>query len=217
MLVLDGHQSRLDPLFIKYINDPGHEWRVCFGVPYATVLWQVGDASEQNGKFKIEWYLAKGHLMTFKFDLLLPRQIHATDIIPLLNKVFHKSYDDVASNLKAVADRGWYPANRKLLEHPDLTDDTAKSLTVDTAETAIEDASENSTTDSTASGAPSQQNNSSTSFITLNIHSGLGATMLDRMINDQARNAGAKKAAEERKRRGGTALQNLKEAKKLST
>ena len=217
MLVVDGHQSRLDPLFIKYINDPGHKWKICFGVPYATVLWQVGDASEQNGKFKIEWYLAKGHLMTFKFDLLLPRQLHATDIIPLLNKVFHKSYDDVASNLKAVADRGWYPANRKLLEHPDLTDDTAKSLTVDAAETAIEDASENSTTDSTASSTPSQQNNSSTSFITLNIHSGLGATMLDRMINDRARNAGAKKAAEERKRRGGTALQNLKEAKKLST
>ena len=48
MLVVDGHQSRHDPGFIKYINDPNHEWKVHFGVPYATVLWQVGDASEQN-------------------------------------------------------------------------------------------------------------------------------------------------------------------------
>ena len=53
MLIVDGHQSRLDPSFINYINDKQHEWRVYFGVPYATVLWQVGDASEQNGKFKI--------------------------------------------------------------------------------------------------------------------------------------------------------------------
>ena len=56
MLVVDGHQSCLNQGFIKYINDPNHKWKVCFGVPYATVLWQVGDASEQNGKFKLEWY-----------------------------------------------------------------------------------------------------------------------------------------------------------------
>jgi len=38
MLIVDGHQSRLDPKFIDYINDKDHEWKVCFGVPYATVL-----------------------------------------------------------------------------------------------------------------------------------------------------------------------------------
>ena len=59
MLVIGGHQSRLDPMFIHYINDKRHKWKVCFGVSYATVLWQVGDASKQNGKFKIEWYCAK--------------------------------------------------------------------------------------------------------------------------------------------------------------
>ena len=39
ILMVDGHQSHLDPGFINYINDPNHEWKVCFGVPYATVLW----------------------------------------------------------------------------------------------------------------------------------------------------------------------------------
>ena len=83
-LIVDGHQTRLDPKFIKYINDKGHEWRVCFGVPYATVLWQVGDASEQNGKFKTEWYREKAKMMTWKIEHYLPRKLDATDIIPLI-------------------------------------------------------------------------------------------------------------------------------------
>ena len=54
-LIVDGHQSHLDPKFVDYINTPGHKWKVCLGVPYATTLWQVGDASEQNGMVKSEW------------------------------------------------------------------------------------------------------------------------------------------------------------------
>lgn len=128
MLIVDGHQSRLDPKFIHYINDKDHEWKVCFGVPYATVLWQVGDASEQNGKFKIEWYRVKEDLMTWKFDHCLPRSLGPTDIMPLLSEIFHKSYNDVRANLKAVSDRGWFPANRKLLEHNSLFDDTVAPI-----------------------------------------------------------------------------------------
>lgn len=51
-LLVDGHQSRLDPVFLEYINNAGHRWKVCLGVPYATTLWQVGDSSQQNGSFK---------------------------------------------------------------------------------------------------------------------------------------------------------------------
>ena len=39
VLILNGHQSHLDPSFTKYINGQDHEWRVCLGVHYATVLW----------------------------------------------------------------------------------------------------------------------------------------------------------------------------------
>jgi hypothetical protein len=63
MLIADGHQSRLDPRFVSYINNKDHEWRVCLGVPYATVLWQVRDALEQNDKFKIEWTKVKEWMM----------------------------------------------------------------------------------------------------------------------------------------------------------
>ena len=122
-LVVDGHQSRLDPDFIEYINDKRHRWVVCFGVPYATTLWQVGDASEQNGYFKIEWYREKDNLLVWKYERRQPRAIRPIDIMPLLNKIFHKSYGNLAGNLKAVSDRGWYPANSKLVEHPSLIDD----------------------------------------------------------------------------------------------
>jgi hypothetical protein len=55
-LIVDGHQSHLDPKFVDCINTHGHKWKIYLGVPYATTLWQVGDASKQNGKVKSEWY-----------------------------------------------------------------------------------------------------------------------------------------------------------------
>jgi len=43
-LLLDGHHSRMMLPFLRYIGDRSHEWKCCFGVPYVTHLWQVGDA-----------------------------------------------------------------------------------------------------------------------------------------------------------------------------
>ena len=125
MLIVDGHQSHLDPKFVDYINSKKHPCKVCLGVPYATILWQVGDALEQNGKFKIEWTKVKEWMMVYKSINCLPCTIGPTDIIPLINRVFHKFYGNVNSNLKALADRGWNPLNRKLLEHKELIDDSA--------------------------------------------------------------------------------------------
>jgi hypothetical protein len=197
MLIVDGHQSRLDPAFVSYINHPDHEWRVCLGVPYATVLWQVGDASEQNGKFKIEWTKVKEWMMVYKCINCLPRTIGPTDIIPLINRVFHKSYGNIHSNLKALADRGWNPLNRKLLEHNELIDDSIEIV-------------QNTLTNAT-------YENSSAGSANLNIHQGMAATVLDRMIAERARSSQAKKSADERKRKGDVILQNLKEAKKLTS
>ena len=63
-LVVDGHQSRLDPVFVGYINNPAHPWKVCLGVPYAMSLWQVGDASEQNGRAETMWYHEKANFVS---------------------------------------------------------------------------------------------------------------------------------------------------------
>ena len=89
--IIDGHQSRLEPKFIQYINDKGQEWKVCFCVPYATVLWKVGDASEHNGHFKKLWYRAKDELVKYKFSLGLGSSFSHTDIMPPLNLIFHSS------------------------------------------------------------------------------------------------------------------------------
>ena len=43
MMILYRNQSRLDLTLINYINDDGHPWKICLGVPYATVIWQVGE------------------------------------------------------------------------------------------------------------------------------------------------------------------------------
>jgi hypothetical protein len=53
-LLLDGHHSQMIRPFLEYINDLEHKWVGCFGVPYATHVWQVADASSLNGCFKIE-------------------------------------------------------------------------------------------------------------------------------------------------------------------
>jgi hypothetical protein len=52
-LLVDGHHSRMSPQFMEYINDKGHLWRVCFGVPYATSLWQVGDLAKQKESSRV--------------------------------------------------------------------------------------------------------------------------------------------------------------------
>ncbi len=52
-LLLDGHGSCFEIIFLNYINDPTSKWTVCIGVPYRISLWQVGDSSQQNGAYKI--------------------------------------------------------------------------------------------------------------------------------------------------------------------
>ncbi len=59
VLIVDEHQSHLDPKFVEDINHEDHRWKVCLGMPYATTLWQVGDALEQNGMVKQERYREK--------------------------------------------------------------------------------------------------------------------------------------------------------------
>ena len=120
MLIVDGHQSHLDPLFVECINNKEHKWKVCLGIPYTRTLWQVGDASEQNGFVKSEWYREKAKLLVWKSEHGLPRAIRPEDVMPIMNRVFFKAYGNEENNCKATAERGWFPPNRKLLEHPSL-------------------------------------------------------------------------------------------------
>ena len=120
-LLLDGHGSRLEVPFLSYINDPTHKWIVCIGCPNGTSLWQVGDSSEQNGCYKIYCAEHKRKLTSKRIEMGINRlNLVRTDIIPIVNAAWKKSFAKTNSNLKAIRDRGWGPLNKVLLHHPEI-------------------------------------------------------------------------------------------------
>jgi hypothetical protein len=124
-LLFDGYGSRMMLPFLKYINDPEHEWVCCIGVSYATDIWQVGDASGLNGSFKI--YLAKA-----KREYLKHRSkptFEPTDLVPLLNKAWEKSFYSKDNVLAAISHRGWNPLNYNLLNFLKTADKKVIDLT----------------------------------------------------------------------------------------
>lgn len=119
-ILLDGHSSRLELPFLKYINNPKDHWVCCIGVPYGTALWQVGDSKQQNGSFNIAISRAKQDLVQKKESLGLPPSLVDTDMMPLINMAWQQSFAKISSNKRAIADRGWNPLNRAILTNDDL-------------------------------------------------------------------------------------------------
>ena len=90
-LLVSGHYRLLDPMFIVYINENDHCWKVCFGVTYDMSLWQVGNA-ENNETFRSELYQAENELLLWKYKQGLTRAIKHGDIMPQLNDIFLKAF-----------------------------------------------------------------------------------------------------------------------------
>jgi len=166
-LLLDGHHSQMMLPYLKYICNPSHKWYSCFCVPYATHVWQVADASSLNGAYKIELAKAKckyiEHRNVPKFE--------PTDIIPLVNMAFAKSFGSQKNALKAIADRGWNPLNYNILATYQYFE---KENTVDLT---IEPTSSTVTV-----GIPK-----------LNINQGVGSYYLDRLIEEEKKSEGRKR------------------------
>ena len=120
-LLLDGHQSRFEIPFLEYITNTDHPWMVCIGVPYGTSLWQVADSKEQNGSFKMALSKIKKEILSKRLDVMMDKpELVATDIIPMVNFAWDRSFVRVDKNLKAIADRGWGPLNYALLNDPQI-------------------------------------------------------------------------------------------------
>ena len=120
-LLLDGHRSRLELPFLQYINTPKDHWVICIGVPYRTAYWQVGDSKEQNGSFNIAITQAKQDLLEKKDALgLYDEGIVDTDLMPIVNSAWKRSFGRVDKNKNAISDRGWCPLNKALLLDPDI-------------------------------------------------------------------------------------------------
>ena len=110
-LLLDGHGSRLEMPFLSYINNPKDHWVVCFGVPYGTALWQVGDSKEQNGSFNIALNSAKDEVLERKEQFGITEGVTDTDLMPIINLAWEKSFARVKKNQQVIVDRGWNPLN----------------------------------------------------------------------------------------------------------
>ena len=120
-LLLDGHNSRFQLPFLEYILNDAHRWTVCIGVPYGTAIWQVADSKEQNGSYKIALARAKKELVDSKLQMHIePATLCPTDIVPLVNIAWEKSFTRTDLNKKAIAERGWTPLNRNLLLYKEI-------------------------------------------------------------------------------------------------
>jgi hypothetical protein len=124
-LLLDRHHIRMMLPYLQYINDPSHKWYSCFGVPYATHIWQVADASSLNGAYKIELVKAKRQYLEYRNQ----PKFEPTDIVPLVNMAFEKSFGNQKNAVKAIADRGWNPLNYNILT---IIPDKKKMMTLST-------------------------------------------------------------------------------------
>jgi hypothetical protein len=177
-LLLDGHGSRFDYDFLKYINEPETKWNVCIGVPYGTSYWQVGDSNEQNGCFKMALTRHKRNLLNKKEERREEFAIHKSDIVYLVSMAWADSFARIESNRNAIADRGWSPLNYNCLCHPEIL--STKTMNYDDNDEQICTRQQEQ---EGAHRAPEQS---------LNLSKGLAGSLIDSIvaarIRDDARN-----------------------------
>jgi hypothetical protein len=200
-IVVDGHESRLQPVFVDYITDPKHIWHVNFGIPHATSYWQVGDSPEQNGHFKMLLGNAKKDLVNFKIQHNIPLHLTAKDIVPLINKAWYPSFANKTTNRKAIAARGWNPLNRNLLLHPEIKVGSGNSTY--RGETEDSTSEEN---DEVANTVP----------LLLNCTEGISGMCFQKMLQHYMRNGGIDQN-QENLRRGESIQETFLKAKRMSS
>jgi hypothetical protein len=198
-LLLDGHGSRLELPFLKYVNDPGHPWVVCIGVPYGTSYWQVGDSSEQNGSYKMAISRAKKELVLKKQrQCFSSAKVETYEIINVVNAAWEKSFARIQYNKRAIAARGWNPLTRNLLDHPEI----AASKENESEEEI--DSEQRTSGDGTRSIATS-----------LNFTTGLSNMVMVDILQNIDREA-VRKQIRESQTEGQQAIDNLLQCKKLT-
>jgi hypothetical protein len=128
--ILDGHGSRLSIPFLRYIRNldengdvianSNHRWNVFLGLPNGTAYWQVGDSSQQNGRFKNLNRSGKEYLRAEQRKYYASISIKRHHAVIILSFAWDKSYGDLVGNKKAILERGWNPLNRGVLHHDDI-------------------------------------------------------------------------------------------------
>ena len=102
---LDGHGSRIQLLFLEYINsataDEQRKWIFTLGAPNVTSVWQVGDIYYQNGCWKMAMTIEKDDLLHFKqIHAFESTYFHRYDIVPLIKQAWKKYFSKREKNLE---------------------------------------------------------------------------------------------------------------------
>ena len=228
-LLLDGHGSRIEMPFLSYINDTTHKWVVCIGVPNGTSLWQVGDSTEQNGCFKMYCSEYKQKLTRKKIEMgLFKLNLTRTDIIPIVNYAWDRSFARIRTNLKAIRDRGWGPLNQVLLSHPDIINGSVNDNDISALVTSYECCQDLPSTtnciistDTSAATTPSPQSSptqkQAIDMEDLNISNGFAGETLTSILRQLQRDKQTQMNLQKNKRNGIDFLESMSHVKKWSS
>ena len=113
--------------------------------------------------------------------------------MPILNVMFSKAFGQEEANKHMIVDHGWNPLNRKLLEHPSINDGEKPSL------------------------AYSPPPHAPLPPLNFEHAEGIGASVLDSIKREWAKNEGARQAALKHQEEGYNIKQNIKDYKKVSS
>ena len=130
-LLFDGHGSRFDFEFLKYINpinkEDGKKWYTVLGSPYGTSLLQVGDTRRENENYKRYTYLRKAEVLEQKRVL---HNFHSginltkDNIVHIACYTWRHRFANEGSNLAVTVDRGWNSMDFCLLDHNKVNQQT---------------------------------------------------------------------------------------------
>lgn len=148
----------------------------------------------------------KMELVSLKVTMQMPIKIEKTDIIPLCNSAWEKSFARVNLNRKALSERGWFPMNYALLLNEEIL--LTKLETIDLSEEAE---SRPATNPNILRGIPTF----AVSLQDLNIHDSLISKHFDAIIGSEERELSKQRRHLDRAK-GKNALENLGHAKCLT-
>ena len=141
------------------------------------------DAPELNRLFKIRLNQAKREYLKFR-DASNQRFV-STDVIPLVNMAWSRSFAVVENGKKAIRQRGWGPLNYVLLDHPKL----------------IAKLPEDTNTNAPTAEPTTINSDHDFSLLKINTSGPLTNELVDQLVDQKAMAIGKKAANEEKRKR----------------
>ena len=141
-----------------------------------------------------------------------------TDIIPIVNYAWERSFAKINSNLKACQDRGWGPLNKKLLSHPDIVSSKPNSLSPQHSPASPKIVSNDNSVGTLELSSPiEQQENKEFDIISnLNITNGFAGETLCSILRKMQRDAQTLKNLQTNKQNGIDFVSSMKDLGKWS-